>query len=248
MRTRNAIERLADAGRPLLAEAESLVHGAEEERILARIVSSDRRPSARRRSSVVLVLGGAAVGGVLLAVALTRGLTVPPASTHGHPPVSTPGQHDVALTGARIEMAGYHFRTPAGFKATSDTSCGGTGPNPQVNGFTAAASAAGGCVAVDFRPGIGAAGASAPLFGGPAVPVAVGSYPGYYQATHRHPRGAPEWQTLFVALPRADGDSQTMYLVLFGQGLTEDQLIAVAGSGLSSVDFAPTTTTGTEGS
>lgn len=229
MRTRNSLERLADAGRPLFANADSLVDDAEEELILARIVAADRA-AVRRRRPVALVLVAVALVGAGLAVVVTHGRAAPTAGTGGH--------HRVALTGARIQMAGYHFRTPAGFKATSDTSCGRTGPNPQVNGFTAAASAAGGCVGASFLVASGTGLTATPA----GQPVDLGSYHGYYDS-----QGSGE-SSLYVALPKADPAAPgPVYLALFAQDLTEDQLIAVAESGLPSVNFGRGTTTGTEG-
>jgi hypothetical protein len=234
MRTRDALERLGAAGRPLVADAESLVDSAEEERVLARIIATDRSThAAHRRRRLALGLAGAGVLAAAVAVAASGVLGSSLATKIG-------GRHRVALTGARIQMAGYHFRTPAGFKATSDTSCGGTGPNPQVNGFAAAASAAGGCVGVSFLIGTGPGGLTATPEG---QPVDVGSYQGYYNS-----QADSGESTLYVELPKADPSANgPVYLALFAQDLTEAQLIAVAESGLPSVNFGPSTTTGTEG-
>lgn len=231
MRTRNELERLTAAGRPILAQADLLIDDSEEERILAQIVASGRaKPAAHRRRRVVVALAGA---GVLAAAVAASGV-------FGNSPVTkTGGDHHVALTGARIQMAGYHFRTPAGFKAASDTSCGGPGPNPAVNGFTAAASAEGGCVAVSFLH----AGSRTGLTATPAGrPVDVGSHRGYYDT-----QGDSGESELYVALPKAGPSGGPVYLALFAQDLTEDQLIAVAESGLPTLPFKPTTTTGEEG-
>ena len=134
-------------------------------------------------------------------------------------------------------MAGYHFRTPSGFK-TSKASCdtvlaqlradgalGRSGPVTVMNGFKAAASADGGCVEVFIEiPGSPSAPTPSPP---PGEAVDVGSYQGYYDS--QEGGGA----NLYVELPKAGGDAaHPIFLVLYAQGLTEDQLIAVAQSGL----------------
>jgi hypothetical protein len=231
MRTRNGLERLAAAGWPLRSLADSLVDAQEEDRILARIVASDRQTAVVHRSRRnALALAGAAIVAATVAVVATgilnRG-SAPAAKTGGH-------QH-VALTGPTIQLAGYHFRTPAGFKA-SDTSCetpsSGSGPTPVLNGFAAAASAEGGCVeaALLIRAAAAPTGAD---------PVDVGRYQGFYVS----PDSSGE-STLYVKLPNATGDGQPAYLVLYANGLGEAQLVAVAESGLPALPLRPTTTTG----
>jgi len=203
MRTRNDLERLEAAGGPLLAEADSVVDAAEEERILERILASDRAAAATARprpaKRVALVLVGAVV---LAATAVLASLEIGGHRTAVPPP---PAHQHVALTGPKIQLAGYRFRTPAGFK-----------------GFKAAASADGGCVEAFFL-----------IRGNPdapnptptdAQPVAVGSYQGYFVSQ------GSAGDTLYVELPA--GPAPHPYLVLYSQGLTEDQLIAVAQSGL----------------
>jgi hypothetical protein len=237
MRSRNDLERLAVAGRPLLIQADSLVDGVEQDRILERIFASDRSARAvHRYGRAALVLAGVAVFAAAgAAAALEIG--------HGNGPVTAPnGHHEVALSGARIELAGYRFRTPAGFKASTSSCAPASNETPVRNGFAAAASAAGGCVEAAFLIG------ESQVLGGAipaaAEPVDVGSYRGHYAA------GAPEADasTLYVELPNATGDQRFAYLVLIAHGLTEDQLVAVAESGLPTVPLRPTTTTGTESS
>ena len=223
MRTRNDLERLEAAGGPLLAEADSVVDAAEEERILERILASDRAAAATARprpaKRVALVLVGAVV---LAATAVLASLEIGGHRTAVPPP---PAHQHVALTGPKIQLAGYRFRTPTGFRGTS-TSCpgasSGSGPQTVVNGFKAAASADGGCVEAFFL-----------IRGNPdapnptptdAQPVAVGSYQGYFVSQ------GSAGDTLYVELPA--GPAPHPYLVLYSQGLTEDQLIAVAQSGL----------------
>jgi hypothetical protein len=219
MHTLDAIERL-EAAAPTV---EVLVDADEEERILARIVASDRRPVLpRRRPRVLLLLAGAGIVAAAVAVVVTgafRSASPPaPARTgdgHGH----------IALTGPRIELAGYHFRTPAGFEA-SKASCdqGAGGGNTPANGFSSAASADGGCVEAFFEiPG--GAGAPQPI-PADADAVTVGAYQGFFVS--QGSSGA----ILYVELPKTADAGQPVYLALFSQGLAEDQLIAVAASGL----------------
>lgn len=214
MRTRNALTRLAAAAPP----AEPLLDAGEEDRILARILASPRPAAARSRSPRLRF--GAVVGGAV-AVAAAVAL-VSTGVLSGAKPYAT--RRHAALSGSEIKLADYHFKTPAGFKA-SDTSCApsasGGRPVAVLNSFAAAASADGGCVeAFLMAPGSSTAPAATPAG---AVPVAVGDYQGYYVSSD---------STLYVALKTASGPAP--YLVLYAQGLTEDQLIAVAQSGLPS--------------
>lgn len=223
MRTRNALERLAAAA----PAVELAVDAAEEEQILARILESRRAtPRRRRRRAPVLLLAGAVVAaaGTVAAVELTGSKPAAPvAGGHGH----------IALTGARIDLAGYQFRTPAGFTA-SVTSCPGpSNATPDRNRFSAAASADGGCVEA-------AALIADNLSGAPSgsVPVDVGSYQGYFIS-----QDSAGESTLYIAIPDLGGHAA--YVVLVAQGLTEDQLMAVGASGLPTL-LHPTPTTGTE--
>lgn len=221
MRTRNEIERLAAAGRPLLSRADTLVDAAEEERILEGILASERAAGAnvpRRRHRAGLALAGVAVLAAAVAVASIE-------IGHGTAPVTrTTGHHKLALTGPRIELAGYTFKSPAGFKL-SDTACGGAPSGssraPGHNGFSAAASAAGGCLEAGYVAG--------GVWGPPAdaAPVDVGKYQGYFVSPD-----ASGMSTLYIELPFVMADGRRTYLVLFATGLTKEQLSAVAQSGL----------------
>ncbi len=221
MRTRNALERLTAAGRPLLSETDSLVDEGEKDRILARILGS-RRPSARRRIPYRLRAGLA----VCVAAAVAAAIAV---AAHSKPAAPREGgNHQVVLKGARVQMAGYRFRTPVGFKASSSSCPGassGSGPQTVMNGFTSAASADGGCVeALTLIAG----NPSAPPPEAPAdsESVAVGSYQGYFVSQ------GSSGDALYVEIPNATDAQHPEYLILFAQGLTEEQLIAVAESGL----------------
>ncbi|HUZ15287.1 MAG TPA: hypothetical protein VMU72_03805 [Gaiellaceae bacterium] len=226
MRTRKSLQVLAVAGQALLADAESLVDPAEEERILARIVATDRS-AVRRRRPLALGLVAAVAIGVVAAAVVTHGHAVRP---------STPRQSHVALTGARIQLAGYHFRTPAGFKANSDTSCGGTGTPLAVGGFVAAASADGGCVAAYLV----SASETESMATADGQSVDVCSFQGYYESQ------ASGDSSLYVVLPAASQTALSPYnLVLFARNLTEDQLMAVAESGLSAVNYGAMPKNGT---
>jgi hypothetical protein len=219
MRTRNALERLGAA-----APAEPLLDAGEEDRILGRIVGSERHPARVHRRRLMLALAGIAV---LAAAAIAASLDVGHGAHHANVVKPKRGGH-VILSGARIEAAGFHFKTPAGFKS-SNTSCSATSsegkPSTVGNGFAAAASADGGCVAAYFL--IAGAPASHTPNPPPGDAVDVGSYHGYYDAQ------SDTDAALYVELPKADpAASGPVYLVLFSHGLTEDQLIAVAQSGL----------------
>ena len=218
MPTRNSLERLAIAGGPLLANAGSLVDAAEEERILARIVATDRSAVRRRRPITVALVVAVVIGAAVAAVV-----------THGHAAQSsTPRHSHVALTGARIQLAGYHFRTPAGFTARADTSCGGTGTPLTVGGFAAAGSADGGCVTAYLVMASG----TEPTAKEDGQPVDVCSFQGYYES---HGSGD---SSLYVVLPAAAQSALSpVNLVLVARDLTEVQLIAVAESGLPSVNY-----------
>ena len=227
MPARNPIERLAAAWRPLLSAADTLVGTAEEDRILEQILASSRNggatlPAIPRLRAGVLLAAVASVAAIALVATGVLGRSSP--SGGG-------GHRHLALSGAKLELAGYRFKTPAGFKASS-RSCIGTPSDltPVLNGFVAAASAEGGCVE-----------AASELIGGDsstvpsgADPVGVGAYQGYLVTQD----GSDE-STLYVELPHAGGD-----LVLLAKGLTRDQLIAVAESGLPTLPLRPTTTTG----
>lgn len=214
MRTRDDLDRLAAAGRPLLSAAELLVDAGEEERILGRIVSTPRpaaptrQPSGLRRAVVLAAVA------VLAAAAL--------AATELHQRGGSPALGGQRLTGAALSLAGYRFRTPAGFEDSS-VSCGPSA----TDRFAAAASADGGCVEAFFMLSSG----GSPLVPAGAEPVGVGAYQG-----HLVSQGDPQWLVLYVDLPELGDTSQDV--VIRAQGLTAEQLVAVAESGLPATPSA----------
>jgi hypothetical protein len=211
MRTRNALERLA-----AVAPTEPLLDAGKEDRILQRILASDRHISRQKRPVAVVLVAAVAVGAAIVAYA-----------THGHTTSPPATIHHATLNGARIEAAGYRFTTPAGFKS-SDASCEGAtspgGPETPAHAMRSAASADGGCVEALY---LIAGSPTAPTPSMTGQPVDVGPFQGYYDA--QGDSGA----TLYVELPQASaGGAAPIFLALYAQGLTEDQMIAVAESGL----------------
>ena len=215
MRTDNELERLTAAEPELLGQAESLVDASEQEQILDRILASGRpraagRSRVNRRRRTALLLVGAALAAAVVAVASIG---------HGSQPASlSHGPHRFALSGATIKLAGYRFRTPAGF-SRSATACAAS-PSAAGDGFAAAASADGGCVEAFYLIST-----SGPAISPGATPVGVGSHQGYVVA-----QDGSDKSTLYVVLPGAGKYWQA--LLLSSEGLTEDQLIAVVLSGL----------------
>jgi hypothetical protein len=217
MRTGNELERLTAAEPELLGqEADYLVDASEREQILDRILATDRPRAARRGAMtrhrrVALVLVGVALAAAVASV-VTLGHGRRPASlSHG-------GPHRFALSGATIQLAGYHFRTPAGFKRSA-TACAAA-PADAGNGFSAAASADGGCVEAFYV--ISSTGSAVPPG---ATAVSVGAYQGYLVS-----RDGQDASSLYVVLPGLGKYWQAA--LLDAKGLTADQLVAVAKSGL----------------
>lgn len=214
MRTRNALERLTTAGTPLLAQADSLVDLAEQDRILERILATNRAPvAAHRRRRASLVLAGVAVlAAAAAAASLASGTGTAPS------PRTMTGHHKFALSGRTIRLAGYKFRLPAGYASGAcqppRTSRPGS-PNTVIHSMQSAASADGGCIGVAIL----ARSWTAPS---DAQKVSVGSYDGFLVP------GKPR-EGLFVQIPGSRGDQ---YLVVSAEGLNEAQLIAIAASGL----------------
>jgi hypothetical protein len=91
-----------------------------------------------------------------------------------------------------------------------------------MKGFAAAASADGGCVEAFIL--LADPGAKGPAEEG-ATPVSVGAYEGYFM-----PENTSGESTLYVQLPKL-GDTR-QYLSLLAERLSEQQLVAIAQSGL----------------
>src|SRR5262249_35792798 len=95
-------------------------------------VPRTRSSSLRRNVRLMLALAGIVIVAVVVAVATLKiGSGTEPAS-------KGIGHHPRGLTGATIQLAGYRFRTPTGFKRSS-SSCADAGP--LLRAFSAAASA-----------------------------------------------------------------------------------------------------------
>jgi hypothetical protein len=225
MRASNELSRLSAAA-PGIAQTESLVDAGEEERILERILASSRGSAPVRRlpRRLAVLLVGAVLASAAVAAAIETG-------GHGKQLGSAPAPRHVALSGARIQLAGYRFRTPAGFKK-STTACASDPsaahqPTAVLNGFAAAASADGGCVEAAYLIAPSNLGNQGNLIPSAAKSVDVGTYQGYYV-----PPDSSGKSTLYVGLPKAGGSQNIVYLVLLARELTEEQLIAVAVSGL----------------
>ena len=88
----------------------------------------------------------------------------------------------------------------------------------------------GGCVEVEV---VLAAGTAVVPPSAAAEPVPVGSYQGYLLTASPATNGVnPTGETLYVAIPSAQGDS---YLVLSAVGITPAQLMAIAEAALPGV-------------
>ncbi len=127
--------------------------------------------------------------------------------------------------GASIQLDGYTFKLPAGFRATSQhcaTSARGTSATAASARFAAGAAAHGGCVEVLFL--------TRPLrVPGDATPVKVGPYQGYAQVSpspSRHPilRLAVYGELL--------GTTGTSELIISAKNLSENQVINIAARAL----------------
>lgn len=167
-------------------------------------------------AAAIVALGSLALAGGgagLTAARRTTGTTPHPAAT-----VTVPARR------IRIQLAGYRLALPAGYKAVSQN-CPALPPNLDVNvgvrtlgesPYAAAETGTGSCIEVILAAG--------PLATPPsgAQEVQVGPYPGYLVTN-------PNSLELYVDLPSAGGQHA---VVLFASGLTADQLIAVAQSGL----------------
>jgi hypothetical protein len=181
---------------------------------------------------------GAALTSVIVAVAAIA-IMLSNLPTSGAPRQA--GLPGVGKSGAVLELASYRFDLPRGF-APKDSGCAGlsappsqagsgvaihngqvTSPVTVLQSKRAAASAEGGCVELGLD-----AGANVVPTG--AASIDVGSYRGYVVM------GSDGTLTLYVTLACSTAcqavTDQSHYLVLASEGLTQQQLIAIASSGL----------------
>ena len=184
---------------------------------------ANRRRTRRRQHGAAYALGAAAAAALAVALVLPSGSSGPARSNEQH--------------GAVLQLASYHFALPRGFVPRASTCAtsplppaaqGGNGAVHEVGAnpvtvfqamraaASSAASVDGGCVELALAAGRDIVPAGTPQ-------VVVGTYQGYLVTA---PNGD---LTLFVAIPAAYG---THYLVLASEGLTQQQLVAIAVSGL----------------
>jgi hypothetical protein len=146
-------------------------------------------------------------------------------------PTSTKGP-----TGPTMRLSSYRFKLPAGFKtvaghcasaptipATGSLPAPTTGPSEATavtpfEAFAAAASADGGCIEAEFARTEGA------IIPSGAQPVEVGPYQGFITSD-----SATGVVNLYVELV---GGTDNTTLILTATGLSSDQVIAIAESGL----------------
>jgi hypothetical protein len=214
-----------------LGEAEALpdeaLAAAEASLQAAMAASSPPEPiRTRRRPRRTLVVADTAAAVAAIAagsLALTGGATARPKSTHQATAIHRAARVQPAAV-QRFQLAGYSLTLPAGYHAVSQNCPALTLPaNVNVgvrtlgqNPYAAAASASGACIEVVLAAG--------PLATPPsgAQPVQVGPYQGYLVTN-------PNSIELYVGLPAAEGQHA---LILYANGLSPDDLIAVAASGL----------------
>lgn len=197
------------------------------------IIAKGRTRRARRRSAAALTTVGVVAG----ALAITFS-NLPTGATPRHT-----GSPSTGRSPAVLELASYRFELPRGFALRADAcaglsappSQGGTGvaihngqttsPVTVLQSMRAAASTDGGCLEAGLAAGdnVVPAGASS---------AAVGSYQGYVVVASNGD------VTLYVTLACESGcqavTDESHYLVLASEGLTQQQLIIVASSGLPS--------------
>jgi hypothetical protein len=228
MRTHTELVRLAEARPAIVDFSEHVVDAAEEDLILGGILSSGyltTEPTdyplitrTYRQSRLALCGIAAAVALVLLLVgtgSLAR------EGVHSQSTTSAPSRgrsSSLQSTGPTVQLAGYKFTLPVGFK-TVDSPCAPMPPSIPLEGndpFAAAGSADGGCIEVGLTAG---------TITGDPQPVEVGPYQGFLTSD-----GTTD-VTLYVEMPTAAGKQ---YLMLTATGLSSSQIIAIAKAGLPS--------------
>lgn len=204
-----------------IAAADEVATSVARERLRSAIAAEleNRRRNRRSRHRAAYVVSAAAAAALTVAFAVPSGPATPAPST---------GKH-----GAVLELASFHFLLPSGF-VPRDAGCTtppsvplpqdgnqavhqvGANPETVLQAMRSAASADGGCVEVALAAGSNVVPAD-------ATQIAVGNYAGYLSTASNGDL------TLIVAIPAAYG---TNYLVLASEGLTQQQLVAIAASGL----------------
>jgi hypothetical protein len=153
------------------------------------------------------------------------------------------------------------FRSPTKVSLAKAQTCeppfpGSSGPAIVLQGASAAASAKGGCVDGGIATLSGPAAPTAILLHIPryAEPVMLSGYQGYLLAhapsdgcavSPTNPPPCPPAQAkslLYVYIPDASDPRHSTYVVLLAQGLTKDQLIGVAESGLRKLPLSSAAT------
>jgi hypothetical protein len=184
-----------------------------------------RRPRRPRR--YLIGIAGVAASAIIVVGALAfvgGGRSAPTHAVLGHGPVAT---HPTTGSGrdarATIRLASYSFNLPSGYRPVHN-SCGvswlSQRPRMSYVGATSFAhSTNGGCVAAFLAAGVVAQRPAA------SRPVRVGQYQGFVVS------GSGSAVVLYVEIPAAGTDHA---LVLIANGLTADQVIAIAASGLHS--------------
>lgn len=204
-----------------VAVANEVATSVARERLRGAIAAevANRRRNRRRRHGAGYAVGAAAAAALAVALAVPSGPATPTRST---------GKH-----GAVLELASYRFSLPSGF-VPQDAACTtppsvpvpqdgnqavhqvGANPETVLQAMRSAASSDGGCLEAALASGSDVVPAD-------ATEIAVGDYEGYLSTASNGDL------TLFVAIPVAYG---TNYLVLASEGLTQQQLVAIATSGL----------------
>lgn len=206
-----------------VAAADEVATSVARERLRGAIAAevANRRRDRRHRHEAAYAVGVAAA--VALALALALAVPSGPAT-----PIRSIGKR-----GAVLELASYHFSLPSGF-VPRDAACTtppsvllpedgnravhqiGANPETVLQAMRSAASADGGCVEAALASG-------SDVIPADATELAIGDYEGYLSTASNGDL------TLFVAIPAT---YRTNYLVLASEGLTQEQLVAIATSGL----------------
>jgi hypothetical protein len=200
-------------------------------RDLDKVIARGQARRTRRRIGAVLT--------PVIVVAAAIAILLPNLHTSGAPRQAGPPV--AGKSGAVLELASYRFDLPRGF-APKDAGCAGlaaplsqagsgaaihngqvASPVTVLQAMRAASSADGGCVELGLDAGVN-------VVPTPATPIDVGSYRSYVVT------GSDGTLTLYVTLACSTAcqavTDQSHYLVLASEGLTQQQLVTIASSGL----------------